>query len=251
MRDPQGNLHPEVKAQRALEITAGMDYKFMSWGRPFIFTSELYYKYLTHLIPYKLVDVKQQYLPEYKAKGYATGIDFKIYGEFVEGTESWFSLSFLSTKEDIYNDYIVNPDNTITYPGYYPRPTDQIVSFSLFFQDYLPSNPDYKVHLTIIYGSGLPYSGPSYSRPSETYSLGPYKRVDLGFSRVIIQKYKKSAGIKSIWITAEILNLLNAQNKASYDWVRTVENNGGTDLTFAVPNYLTYRSFNAKITVNF
>jgi hypothetical protein len=251
IRDPQGNLYPSLKAQRALEITLGNDYKFMAWGRPFIFTSELYYKNITRLIPYKLDDVRQVYLPQYKAKGYAAGIDFKVYGEFVEGNESWFSLSFLSSKEDIYNDFIVNNDHTVTYPGYYRRPTDQVMNLSLFFQDYLPSNPDYKVHLTLIYGTGLPYSGPSYSRPSDTYSLGPYRRIDIGFSRVIISKKTKSSLFKSIWITAEILNLLDTQNKVSYDWVKTVENNGGVNINYAVPNYLTRRTFNVKITVNF
>jgi hypothetical protein len=251
LRDQQGNLYPNIKAQRALEITAGTDYKFMSWGRPFIFTSEIYYKYLTRLIPYKLIEERQQYLPQYKAKGYATGIDFKLYGEFVEGMESWFSLSFLSTKEDIYHDLIVNSDNTISYPGYYRRPTDQWMNFSLFFQDFLPSNPDYKVHLTLIYGSGLPYSGPLYSRPSDTYSLGPYRRVDIGFSRIIAGKKKYTAFIKSIWITAEILNLLDTQNKVSYDWMRTIESNVGVYSTYAIPNYLTRRSLNVKITVNF
>jgi len=251
IRDPQGNLFTNLQAQRALEIAAGSDYKFMAWGRPFIFTSEIYYKNITHLIPYKLVDVRQVYLPEYKAKGYATGIDFKVYGEFVEGTESWFSLSLLTSKEDIYNDKIVNSDHTVTYPGYYRRPMDQWVNFSLFFQDYLPTNPDYKVHLTLTYGSGLPYSGPSLSRPSDTYSLGAYRRVDIGFSRVIIGKKAKTSIFKSIWITAEILNLLDTQNKVSYDWVKTVENNGGVNINYAVPNYLTSRTFNVKITVYF
>jgi hypothetical protein len=251
IRDQQGNLYPNMKAQRAFEITAGDDYKFKAWGRPFIFTSEIYYKNITRLIPYKLDDVRQVYLPQYKAKGYATGIDFKIYGEFVEGTESWFSLSFLSTKEDIYNDYVVNYDHTVTYPGYYRRPTDQVMSFSLFFQDYLPTNPNYKVHLTVVYGTGLPYSGPSYNRPSDIYSLGSYRRVDIGFSRVIINKKGNNSIIKSIWITAEILNLLDTQNKVSYDWITTTQNNGGFDVTYAVPNYLTRRSFNGKITINF
>jgi hypothetical protein len=251
LRDPEGKLYPDKKAQRALQFVAGTDYKFMAWGRPFILTSEVYYKYLTHLIPYKLKDVRLQYLPEYRAKGYAAGIDFKVYGEFVQGNESWFSLSFLSTKEDIYNDYIVGSDGSVNYPGFYSRPTDQWMNFSLFFQDYLPSNPDYKVHLMVIYGTGLPYSGPSYSRPADVYSLGAYRRVDVGFSRVIIRKNKNTFGIKTIWLTAEILNLLDAKNKVSYDWMRTVESSEGVDAIFAIPNYLTGRSFNAKVTVNF
>ncbi|MBA7546181.1 hypothetical protein ES705_38564 [subsurface metagenome] len=155
----------------------------------------------------------------YNAKGYAAGIDFRVYGEFVPGSESWFSLSFLSTKEDIYNDYIINRDRKVAYPGYYRRPTDQWMNFSIFFQDYLPSNPNYKVHIMLIYGSGLPYSGPLYSRPSDVFHLGAYRRIDIGFSRSIIRNTEKNFGIKSIWISVEILNLLDTQNVVSYDWV--------------------------------
>ncbi len=251
IRDPWGNIYPDTKAQRAFHLVAGADYKFRAWDRPFVFTSEIYYKLLTRLIPYKLDDVRLNYLPYEQAKGYAAGIDFKVYGEFVPGSESWFSLSLLQTKEDIYNDYIVNLDKSVSYPGYYSRPTNQWLSFSIFFQDHLPTNPNYKVHLMLIYGTGLPYSGPLYSRPSDTYELGPYRRIDIGFSRVIIRSPNKNGGIKSIWISAEILNLLDARNVVSYDWMRTIESDIGLDTYFAVPNYLTGRSFNIKVSVNF
>jgi len=252
IRDPYGKLYPQTKAQRSFHLVAGSDFTFHAWNRPFIFTSEIYYKNLTHLAIYKLENVKLQYLPEYnKAKGYATGIDFKVYGEFVPGTQSWFSLSFLSTKEDIYNDLIKNNDGTITYPGYYKRPTDQLMNFSLFFQDYLPSNPDYKVHLMVIYGSGFPYAGPYYSQPSKTYSLGAYSRIDIGFSRVIVRKNKQNSLVKTIWLTAEVLNCLDTRNIVSYDWVKTIESQMGVNAYFAVPNYLTGRSFNLKISAYF
>ncbi|MBN1597590.1 MAG: carboxypeptidase-like regulatory domain-containing protein [Bacteroidales bacterium] len=251
LRDRNGDIYSNTKAQKALHLVAGMDYTFMAWGRPFIFSSELYYKYIYKLIPYKIDDVRLQYLPTRRAKGYAAGIDFKIYGEFVPGTESWFSLSFLSTKEDIYNDYIIDPDGRVQYPGYYSRPTDQLMSFSLFFQDYLPSNPNYKVHLMVIYGTGLTYSGPSYDRPSEVFGLGSYRRVDIGFSRLIVRNTKGNFGVKSIWISAEILNLLNANNVVSYDWIRTVEGTYGINAYFAVPNYLTGRSLNFKLSAYF
>jgi hypothetical protein len=251
LKDPAGIIYPDTKSQRALHLVGGYDYKFQAWRRPFIFSSEIYYKHLTQLIPYKLDDVRLNYLPGEQAKGYAAGIDFKVYGEFVPGLESWFSLSLLSTKEDIYNDYYAQLNGKVIYPGYYDRPTQQWVSFSVFFQDYLPSNPDYKVHLLLIYGSGLPYGGPLASRPSQTYPLGPYRRIDIGFSRVIVRNTQKKMGVESIWLSAEILNLLGAQNKVSYDWMRTVESDLGVNLYFAVPNYLTGRIFNAKISVNF
>jgi hypothetical protein len=251
LRDPTGKLYPDKKAQRAIHFVMGNDLNLLIWRRPFVLSSEIFYKYLTHVIPYKLDDVRLQYLPMYDAKAYAAGMDVRLYGEFVPGTESWFSLSLLRTREDIYNDFIVNPDKSVEYPGYYPRPTDQWLNFSLFFQDYLPSNPNYKVHVMLIYGSGLTYSGPFYSRPSDIYYLGPYRRVDIGFSRLIVRNGQKKLGIKSVWISGEVLNLLGAENRVSLDWVRTVESDAGVDAYFAVPNKLTGRLFNAKVSVNF
>lgn len=251
LRDHEGNLYPERKAQRAWHLVAGIDYNFQAWRRPFVFTSEIYYKQMTRIIPYKLDDVRLQYLPMYDAKAYAAGIDFRVYGEFVPGEESWFSLSLLRTYEDLYNDYIIHSDNTVEYPGYYRRPTDQWLNFSLFFQDYLPTNPNYKVHLMLNYGSGLSYSGPTDLRPSDVFTLDPYRRIDIGFSRLIVRNTRTKLGVKSIWISAEILNLLDARNKVSLDWVRTVESEYGVDVYFSVPNYLTGRIYNAKLTVNF
>ena len=251
IRDQEGNLYPGRKAQRALHFVGGVDYNFKAWQRPFVFTGELYYKHMTRVIPYKMDDVRLEYLPMYNARAYAAGVDFRVYGEFVPGNESWFSLSFLRTREDIYNDYVYTIDGTVAYPGYYRRPTDQWLNFSIFFQDYLPSNPNYKVHLLINYGTGLPYSGPFNNRPSDVYELGAYRRVDIGFSRLIIRNTQEKLGVKSIWISAEILNLLDASNKVSLDWVRTVESEYGLDVYFAVPNYLTGRIFNAKISASF
>jgi hypothetical protein len=121
----------------------------------------------------------------------------------------------------------------------------------MFFQDYLPSNPNYKVHLMVIYGSGLPYSGPHNDRPSVTYKLGSYRRIDIGFSRSIIRKENSKSILKSVWISAEIMNVLDMKNKVSYDWVRTIESDVNVDAYFAVPNYLTGRSLNFKLSVNF
>ena len=251
LRDREGNLYSGRKAQRAWHLVAGMDYNFQARRRPFVFTSEIYYKLLTRIIPYKLDDVRLQYLPMYNAKAYAAGIDLRIYGEFVPGEESWFSLSLLRTREDIQNDYIVHSDGSVEYPGYYRRPTDQWLNFSLFFQDYLPSNPKYKVHLMVNYGSGLSYSGPTDRRPSDVYRLDPYRRIDIGFSRLILRNTNSRVGLKSIWISAEILNLLDAKNKVSLDWVRTVESEFGVNVYFSIPNYLTGRIYNVKLTANF
>jgi len=250
LRDRAGNLYLSQKPQRSWHIVGGADYNFQLWRRMFLFSSEIYYKQLTNVVPYKMDNLRLMYLPMYHAKAYAMGIDFRVYGEFVPGEESWFSLSLMKTREDIYNDFIINPDQTVEYPGYYRRPTDQWLNFSLFFQDNLPSNPNYKFHLLLNFGSGFPYSGPLGDTPSAIFFLDPYRRIDIGFSRLIPTRKNKNSGIKSLWIGAEILNIIDARNKMSLEWVRTVESNMGVDVFFGVPNYLTGRMFNIKLTVN-
>lgn len=247
LKDYTGKLFPETRSQKSIHFVAGTDIHYNAWNRPFTFTTELYYKNLYNLIPYKVDNVQIQYMPEFDTKGYAAGIDLRVNGEFVQGVESWFSLSIMQTKEDTYNDYYKISDGTVVYPGYYRRPTDQTLTFSIFFQDYLPMNPDFKVHMLLNYGSGLPYSGPTPNRPSEIYTLGQYRRVDIGVSRIIKREKQKTIGLNDIWITFEVLNLFDAKNMASYDWVKTVDNNEGFRTQYAVPNYLTGRRFNFKI----
>jgi hypothetical protein len=247
LKQYNGELFENKKAQKSYQFVFGTDIYYQAWGRPFVFTSEIYYKNLYKLTPYRVENVQVKYLPEYNARGYATGIDFRVNGEFVQGVESWFSLSLLRTRENSYNDNYVLNDGTVIYPGYYRRPSDQTLTFAIFFQDYLPSNPNYKVHLLVNYGTGLPYSGPRPERPSETFLLSQYRRVDIGFSRIIRENKTKKVGFHDIWITLEILNLLDAPNMASYDWIKTVENNEGYNDSYAVPNYLTGRRLNFKI----
>lgn len=243
----KGELFLDAKAQKSAHFVLGTDYHYQAWGRPFIFTSEVFYKNFYQLTPYKIENVQVKYLPEYRAKGYAAGLDLRVNGEFVPGVESWFSLSLLQTREDTYQDSYQLSDGIVIYPSYYRRPSDQFFTFSVFFQDYLPSNPNYKLHLLVNYGSGLPYSGPTPDRPSEYYMLSSYRRVDVGFSRNIKRQKQTQVGLHDIWIGIEILNLLDASNMASYDWVKTVENNEGRQDSFAVPNYLTGRRLNIKI----
>ena len=151
LRDESGQLNNNIRAQKSIHHVISSDYLFYSWGRPFKLVTEVYYKDLKNLIPYKIDNVRIQYLPFEKSNGYATGIDFKINGEFVNGVESWASLSIMKTAEDIVGDYIVNEDNSQSEVGFIPRPTDKRVNFSLFFQDYVPSNPNYKMHLNLKY----------------------------------------------------------------------------------------------------
>jgi len=202
----------------------------------------MYYKFMSNLVPYQIDNVRIRYLPDQKAKGYATGLDMKVNGEFVSGIESWASLSVMKTEEDILNDG----------HGYIPRPTDQRFNFSVFFQDYFPGNPTWKMHLTAFYGSRLPTGPPNSQRYQDVFRIPPYRRIDLGFSKILIsQDHKKFRNktvnsIKDMWLSMEVFNLLGINNTISYLWVA---NNTGD--MFGVPNYLTKRKLNLKLTVKF
>ena len=155
IRNNQGILNYNVKAQKSIHYVLGSDYLFYKWGRPFKLVSEIYYKSLKNLIPYKIDNVRIQYLTNEISNGYASGIDLKINGEFVFGVDSWASISIMKTEEDIENDKKIDENNNLVEVGYIPRPTDQRLNFSMFFQDYVPGNPNFKIHLNAIYGSGL------------------------------------------------------------------------------------------------
>jgi hypothetical protein len=271
LRNLQGEINDSLKAQKSIQFVAGSDWNFMAWKRPFKFVAEMYYKYLTDLVPYQVDNVRIQYLGINGAHGYAYGIDFKVNGEFVKGAESWASLSFMKTAEDLYDDQYteyynasgevihkgftpdaVPVDSATIYPGYIPRPTDQRVTFGLFFQDYLPMNPTFKMNIGLYFGSGLPTGAPNTPLYMHTHRLPPYRRVDIGLSKQIIGggalQPKKGffSGFKSLYVTAEILNLLQVSNTISYTWVRDFNNN-----QYGVPNYLTPRQINIKIGAEF
>ena len=274
MRNVQGVLNPEIKAQTAIHYVLGVEHDFLMWERPFRFTTELYYKDLKNLIPYEIDNVRIRYYAKNNSNGYATGIDFKINGEFVKGVESWASLSFMKTEENLVDDFhyiYYDADGNITAPGdpfnpvvetekiepgFIPRPTDQRVNFAIFFQDYLPQNPTFKVNITIYLSTGLPFGPPSYERYTDVFRMPSYKRVDLGFSKELLQnKFEKrnklgnSKGfkhLKSMWLALEVFNLLGVQNTISYSWVHDINNR-----YYAVPNYLTPRQINLKLQFRF
>ena len=251
LRFPNGNLNSNIKAQKSIHYVLGSDYLFYKWGRPFKFITEIYYKDLSNLIPYKIDNVRIQYLAENNSNGYAKGIDFKINGEFVSGVESWASLSIMKTEEDIIDDSFVDSDGEVIFPEYIARPTDQRVNFSLFFQDYIPGNVKYKMHLNMIYGSGLPFGPPQSERYEDVLRIPDYRRVDIGFSAVLKNENKKSQTkflnfLKSAWISAEVFNLLDINNTVSYLWVSDVSSR-----QYAVPNYLTRRQLNIKLLLRF
>lgn len=247
MKNKAGVLNKDIKSQKSIHFVFGNDYIFSVWNRRFKLTSELYYKILNDLIPYKMDNVQLEYAGDNLAHGYAYGIDFKINGEFVEGIESWASLSLMQTKENMNGDGM----------GYYSRPTNQLLNFSMFFQDYLPMNPSYRMSLSLHYGTGLPFSNPEDNKYNDVFNMRAYKRVDLGFSKVIISKEKEFEKAKwlnaldDLWLSFEVFNLLNIDNTISYMWIKTVNNQEGQASQYAVPNYLTSRRINFKLTAKF
>ena len=251
LRTPEGTLNRNIKAQKSTHYVLGADYLFYSWGRPFKWITEVYYKNLENLIPYKVDNVRIQYLANDLSNGYARGIDMKINGEFVSGVESWVSLSVMKTEEDIVGDFITNTDGSTTEAGFIPRPTDQRVNFSMFFQDYIPGNPNYKMHLNLVYGTGLSFGPPKAEKYQDILRIPDYRRVDIGFSAVLKSEGKKSRlkwlnAFKSIWLSAEVFNLLDINNTVSYLWVADI-----TGRQYAVPNYLTSRQLNTKLILTF
>lgn len=252
LRKLDGTLNLNIESQKSTHFVIGSDYLFYSWGRPFKLVTEVYYKKLENLIPYKVDNVSIQYLAENNSNGYATGIDLKINGEFVPGVESWASISVMQTMEDIEDDFYIDSESGETiYPGFIPRPTDQRVNFSMFFQDYIPNNPNYKMHLSMMYGTGLPFGPPKSEKYQDILTMPDYRRVDIGFSAVIKAENKKSKikflnKLNSMWVSAEVFNLLDIDNTVSYLWVSDVSGR-----QYAVPNYLTPRQLNFKLIVSF
>jgi hypothetical protein len=269
VRDLEGKVHPETKAQKSYHLVAGSDYYFKMWGRPFKWTNEIYYKYMTDIIPYEIQNVQIRYYGENLAKAYAVGFDSRINGEFVKGVESWFTFSLMKTMEDIQNDYYytyINSDgeeiipgytfNNIPVdsiyhePGYIPRWTDQRVGFSIYFQDYIPKKPDFQFHINMIFNSSLPFGPPDHERYKDTLRMPPYRRVDIGVSKEFSVNYKEKKPFqpfrhfKKILISLEVFNLLQTRNTINYLWVKDVFNR-----SYAVPNYLTSRRINFKIII--
>ena len=240
IRKLSGEINTNIKAQNSYHIVLGSDYNFKAWNRPFKFVAEVYYKYLTNLIPYDIDNVRIRYYGDNLAHGYAVGLDMKINGEFVKNAESWANISIMQTREDI------DGDNR----GYMPRPSDQIVNFGIFFQDYVPKNPSYKVHLNVLFGTGLPFGAPNNPQLRAVVKMPPYRRIDIGFSKQLkeentqLGEHNPFRRFKSIWLTAEVFNLLDIDNTISHYWVTDIRNR-----QYAVPNYLTSRRLNLKLII--
>jgi hypothetical protein len=255
LRNFQGELNPQLKAQRSLHAVVGSDYLFKAWDRDFKLTTEAYYKHMTNVIPYDLDNVRLRYYAQNNAKAYAAGFDVRVNGEFIKGAESWLSLGVLTTREN------VQGDSTLLYSstgeiigsrdrGYMRRPTDQLLNLGVFFQDHLPDNPTIRMYLNAVYGSGLPFGPPNRPEFRNAFSGKSYKRVDIGFSKLIALgdelTDRKKVSLESLWIGLEVLNIIDAQNRISYSYVSDV--NG---LTYAIPNFLTGRRLNLRFIAKF
>ncbi|MGB1430565.1 MAG: TonB-dependent receptor, partial [Flavobacteriaceae bacterium] len=237
LRSRNGQINPEVDAQKSIHLSLGNEYRFSMWDRPFLFQSELYYKHLDQLNAYTVENVRIRYDANNDTKGFVYGLDLRLHGEFVPGTESWISLGLMSTEE--------NRNNR----GYIPRPTDQRFKFAMLFQDYVPSMPFLKMNLNLVYNSGLPGGAPNYADPYDYGGrLRDYKRADLGIFYVVNDENKSRLPfVKDLMIGFEIFNVFDVQNAITMTWVRDVTSKS----QFGIPNYMTPRVFNLKLSAGF
>ncbi|MDO6820950.1 TonB-dependent receptor plug domain-containing protein [Zobellia sp. 1_MG-2023] len=238
LRDQNGTTNPNVKAQESIHFVFGNEYSFNLWERPFTLMSEVYYKRLNHVNTYTLEDVRIRYVANNNAKAYAQGLDLRLNGAFVPGTESWVSVGYLKTEE--------NSNNR----GYIARPSDQRLKFGVLFQDYIPEFPNFKMYLNLVYNTGVPGGSPNYADPyNYNNRLPDYKRADLGISHIFVggnRTYPKNHWLhrfKELSAGFEIFNLFNNQNSITNTWVRDVD----SKQQFAVPNFMTSRVFNLRL----
>ncbi len=242
--DSEGNtiiqLNSDIKSQRSFQFIFGSDYTFRAFDRPFKLSAEAYYKLLGNLIPYEVDNLKVVYSGLNQTSGFATGLDMKLFGQFVPGTDSWLSFSLMKTQEDLNGVKV-------------PRPTDQRYSMALFFTDFFPKFPKLKFNLRGIFSDGLPTTAPRSSRDKGYFRAPAYKRVDVGLAYGLLTPAADGESrsgfwrhFKSIWLGLDVFNLLDISNVSSYYWVTDVN-----DIQYAVPNYLTRRQINVRLTVDF
>ena len=228
-------LNRNIKSQRSIHFVAAFDYRFKMKERPYKFTAEAYYKLMNNLIPYNINNVKVTYYGQNASNGYAAGIDLKLYGEFVPGTDSWVTFSLMSTKQKLGNLWI-------------PMPTDQRYAVNLHFTDYFPGTDRWKMTLRLAFADGLPFGPPHRGLEYQNFRAPAYKRADIGMSYRALNNddRKKKTAFKNIWLGIDCLNLFGISNVNSYYWVTDVTNH-----QYAVPNYLTGRQINGSVIMEF
>ncbi len=223
-------LNDKIKSQRSIQLIGAMDYRFRMMDRPFRFTAEAYFKALSNLIPYNVQNVKVTYYGQNLCSGYAAGLDLKLFGEFVPGTDSWLTFSLMSTRQKMNGTWV-------------PLPTDQRYAINLHFTDYFPGTDRWRMTLRLAFADGLPFGAPHRGIEHQTLRAPAYKRADIGMS---FRAVKEGKTVKNLWIGIDCLNLFGINNVNSYYWVTDVSNR-----QWAVPNYLTGRQINGKVTVEF
>ncbi|WP_246185934.1 TonB-dependent receptor [Phnomibacter ginsenosidimutans] len=269
MRRPDGSVNTDLKAQRSWQVSGGLDYAFKMMQRPFRLSAEAYYKNMWNVVTYDIDNVRLRYAGENNAKAYAYGVEGRLFGELVKDAESWLSVGFMKSMEnidgDFYHDYYnrngelitantqdqVATDSTRMDVGWLRRPTDRRINIGLFFSDYLTTNKNFRVHTQLLYGSNLPYNIPGSVRYRNALEIPSYFRVDMGFSYLLVggdkslrRSHDPFRNIESMLLSLEVFNLLDRANTISYALIKDFDNN-----SFAIPNRLTPRLVNIKLTV--
>ncbi|HEU4901949.1 MAG TPA: TonB-dependent receptor [Flavisolibacter sp.] len=258
LRRYDGTVNTALKAQRSWQGVAGFDYNFFALNRPLRLSTEAYYKHMTAVVPYDIDNVRIRYFGENSARAYATGVEMRLFGELVKDAESWVSLGFMRTREnldnDVYKVYTIDSlnrptDSATVEGGWFRRPTDRTITFGMFFQDYLATNKNFKVYINTLYGTNLPYNIPGNVRYRNALRIEPYIRMDIGFSALLLDGEKSNRrshspfrNFENIWASLEIFNLIDRPNTISYQLIKDFSNN-----IFTLPNRLTPRLVNFKI----
>ena len=263
LRRYDGSINTGLKAQKSWQVSGGFDYSFEGWnGRPMRLTTEAYYKGMHDVVPYDIDNVRLRYFGENSANAYAAGIEMRLFGELVKDAESWVSFGIMNTKEKIagatfYNyklDSLNQPaDSTLMKQGWVRRPTDRLLTFGMFFQDYLSTNKNFKVYINTLYGSNLPYNIPGSVKYRNALFIDPYIRVDIGFSALLLdsdrskrRSHSPFKEFENIWATLEVFNLIDRANTISYLLIKDFSNT-----VYSIPNRLTPRLLNLKVVARF
>ncbi|HUR12315.1 MAG TPA: carboxypeptidase-like regulatory domain-containing protein [Flavitalea sp.] len=262
LRRYDGTVNTSLKAQKSWQVTGGFDFNFRYNDRPFRITSEAYFKSMTDIVPYDIDNVRVRYSGENNAIAYAAGLEFRLFGELVKDAESWISLGFLKTAENLKNDFYFNytldsnsspVDSMRVEAGWVRRPTDRRITFGMFLQDYLSTNKNFRVYLNLLYGSNLPYNIPQSVKYRNALKIEPYIRIDIGFSALLLDSEKSNRrshhpfrNFENIWASFEVFNLIDRDNTISYLLIKDFSN-----IVFAMPNRLTPRLLNFKLVARF
>ena len=262
LRRYDGTVNKDLKAQKSWQLSAGFDYNFRSGNRPFRLTTEAYYKNMWDVVPYDIDNVRLRYFGENSAKAYAVGWETRLFGELVKDAESWISIGFMRSREnlkgDTYYDYTLDStgvvkDSSLKEAGWLRRPTDRFLTFGMFLQDYLSTNKNLRVFLNFLYGSNLPYNIPNSVKYRNALIIEPYIRIDIGFSALLLDSEKSNRrshspfrNFENIWATLEVFNLIDRDNTISYMLIKDFSNT-----VFAMPNRLTPRLLNLKLVARF